>query len=152
MGLPLDDLRVPQGMYRLAGRLWNHAPAMFATFRQQGLKWPQISREEMADIMTYLQADPSRDPAPEPFRGQLLLVRKGCLKCHRFRGEGGALAPELATYREGYQSPVVWAVAIWNHSPQMAEQAEQAGLLFPRFSGDEMRDLVEFLRTSAPPR
>jgi cytochrome c551/c552 len=152
MGLPLDEIRRPQGTYYLAGRLWNHAPAMFAAFEKEGLKWPDMTREQMADLMAYLQADPARDSTPDRLRGQMVLVRKGCLKCHRLRGEGGSLAIDLSAYHGGYDSAVVWATTIWNHSPRMAERAEQAGLLFPRFTDDEMGDLVEFLRRTAAPR
>jgi hypothetical protein len=122
---------------------------MFATLLKEGTEWPKITPLEMADLMAYLQADPSRDPAPSLPRGQGLLVRKGCLKCHRFRGEGGSVGIELTKYPDGYQSPVAWATLIWNHSPRMAGHAARMGLLYPRFSSDEMGNLLGFLRSAA---
>ena len=149
-GGPLvEQLRRPQGVYELAGRLWNHAPAMFVTLRQEGHAWPEISVTEMTDLMAYLQADAARDPAPDISRGQALLVRKGCLKCHRLRGEGGMVGVELTRARAGYESAVVWAATIWSHAPRMAEEASRMGALYPRFSGEEMGNLVGFLRSSA---
>ena len=148
-GPPIETLRRPQGAYELAGRLWNHAPAMFVTLRQEGYGWPEISTAEMADLMAYLQADAARDPAPDISRGQVLLVRKGCLKCHRLRGEGGMVGVELTRPRAGYESAVVWAAATWSHAPRMAEEAKRMGTLYPRFSGEEMGNLVGFLRSSA---
>src|SRR3989338_1351577 len=65
------QLRRPQGAYELAGRLWNHAPAMFTALPQERLDWPRISAAEMGDLMAYLDADPRRDPAPDLGRGQL---------------------------------------------------------------------------------
>lgn len=62
MGPALEVIRRPQGLLQLTGRFWNHAPAMFATFEKVGLKWPDLSAEQMADLMAYLQADPGRDP------------------------------------------------------------------------------------------
>ena len=102
----------------------------------------------MADLMAYLDADPARDPAPDLPQGQALLVRKGCLKCHRFRGEGGQVGIELTKYG-GYESSVVWATAVWNHAPRMALEAQRMGFLHPRFSGEEMANLVGFLRSAA---
>lgn len=148
VGPPVEQLRRPQGAYELAGRLWNHAPAMFATLRQEGYAWPEISAAEMADLMAYLLADPTRDPAPDISRGQTLMLRKGCLKCHRFRGEGGLVAVELTQPRPGYGSAVLWAAAIWSHAPGMAEEAKRMGVLYPRFSGEEMGNLVGFLRSA----
>ena len=152
MGPPIEELRRPQGAWELAGRFWNHAPAMFETLRRDGIEWPQISAAEMADLMAYLGADGARDPTPDPVRGHATLVRKGCLKCHRYRGEGGWVAIELTQYHEGYQSPVAWAAAVWKHAPRMAEEARSKGVLYPRFSGEEMVNLVGLLRSSAKPR
>lgn len=149
VGPPVEQLRRPQGAYELAGRLWNHAPAMFTTLRQEGYAWPEISATEMADLMAFLQADPARDPPPDISRGQTLMLRKGCLKCHRFRGEGGQVAVELSQPRAGYGSAVVWAAAIWSHAPRMSEEAKRMGVLYPRFSGEEMGNLVGFLRGAA---
>jgi cytochrome c2 len=148
-GPPLEDLRRPQGAYELAGRFWNHSPAMFTTLRERGVFWPEVSTAEMADLMAYLQADPSRDPAPDVFRGQFVLVRKECLKCHRFRGEGGFVGIELTRYHRGYESPVDWASAVWKHAPRMAEEARRMGVSYPRFTGKEMADLVGLLRSAA---
>lgn len=149
MGPQLEAIRRPQGALQLAGRLWNHAPVMFAAFEKEAAKWPEIAEEEMADLMTYLQADPARDPAPDLSQGQVVLVRKGCLKCHRLRREGGAVGVELTARRRSYGSAVAWAATIWNHSARMAGHAARMGLLYPRFSGEEMGHLFGFLKSAA---
>ena len=149
MGPPLEAIRQPQGVLQLAGRLWNHAPVMFAAFEKEGLRWPEIVQEQMADLLAYLQADPSRDPAPDLFQGQVLLIRKGCLKCHRLRREGGTVGVELTRSRGWYQSSVAWSATIWNHSARMAGHSTRMGLVYPRFSGDEMGHLLGFLRSAA---
>ena len=144
IGPPLDDLRRPQGAYEFTGRLWNHAPAMFTVLKVEGLEWPRISAAEMADLMTYLMADPGRDPSPDPVKGQVTLVSKGCLKCHRVRGEGGRIGPELAERRAVYAPAATWGATMWAHTPRMAAAAIQQGILYPRFSGDEMVHLLGF--------
>ena len=148
-GPALGQLRRPQGAYELAGRLWNHAPAMFTALTQERLDWPTISAAEMGDLMAYLHADPRRDPAPDLGKGQLALVGKGCLKCHSFRREGGRVGPDLAAQRASYAPPATWAATMWRHTPRMAAAAIQRGVLYPRFSGDEMVNLIGFLRSGA---
>lgn len=143
----LQTLRRPQGSWELAGRMWNHAPAMFMLLTQEGLAWPQITVPEMADLMAYLSAHPARDPAPDLVRGQLTLIAKGCLKCHAFRREGARLGPDLADQRPAYGAPAAWAAAMWTHTPRMAAVALQRGFLYPRFTGDELINLVGFLRS-----
>lgn len=147
----LEELRRPQGEFELAGRLWNHVPAMFGSLRSLGVEWPTLSAPEMADLMTFLQADARRDPAPDRTRGQLVLVSKACLKCHSLRGEGGAVKPDLAEARPDYESAAAWAAAMWTHAPRMAAMASERGVPYPRFSGDEMANLVGLLRASSAP-
>jgi cytochrome c2 len=151
IGPPLETIRRPQGAFEVAGRLWNHAPRMFAAFEKEGVRWPRMTSEQMTDLMVYLQAEPARDTSADLLQGQLILVRKGCLKCHRLRNEGGTVAMDLAQYHGGYASPPVWAATIWNHAPRMAEHAERLSVLYPRFVGDEMANLVAFLRSVAGP-
>lgn len=149
-GIPaLERLQRPQGSFELAGRLWNHAPAMFTTLTQQGVAWPQIEVGEMADLMAYLQATAGGDLVPDVFKGRVTLVRKECLKCHSLRREGGRIAPELAQRRPSYESAPAWAAAMWRHTPAMALKMLEVGVMYPRFVGDEMGNLVAFLRRSA---
>ncbi len=148
-GPSLESLQRPQGAWEFAGRLWNHAPSMFTALSQAEIPWPVISPAEMADLMVYLRSDAARDPAPDPVRGEALLVRKGCLKCHSLRREGGRTAPELAERRPVYDSAAAWASSMWTHTPRMAVIALERGVLYPRFSDDELGHLVGFLRSSA---
>jgi mono/diheme cytochrome c family protein len=148
-GPALEALRRPQGEMELAGRLWNHVPEMLAALAEGGSSWPRIGAGEMADLMAYLQADPARDPAPDVSKGHFVLLRKGCLKCHSLAREGGRVRPDLAEPRPDYESAAAWAAAMWTHTPGMATMAARRGIPYPRFSGDEMGNLVAFLRHAA---
>lgn len=152
-GPALEDLRRPQGTLELVGRLWNHVPAMWSTFTQQGLRWPAMDTAEMADLMAYLRADADRDARPDAAKGQVVLMRKGCLKCHSFRREGGAIQPDLAVPRSDYASATAWAVTMWTHTPRMVGASSSLHVPYPRFAGDEMSNLLGYLRsaTNAPP-
>ena len=99
--------------------------------------------------MAYLLADLARDPKPDASKGQLVLIRKGCLKCHSLAREGGRIEPDLTERRADYESAVAWAAAMWTHTPAMAAMAERQGMPYPRFSGDEMGNLVGFLKQAA---
>jgi hypothetical protein len=103
----------------------------------------------MADLMAYLLADAGRDPEPNLLKGQLVLLRKGCLKCHSLAREGGRIEPDLAERRADYDSAAAWAAAMWTHTPAMATMAARQGIPYPRFSEDEMGNLVGFLKQAA---
>ena len=146
-GPPLEELRRPQGAWELAGRLWNHVPAMFTALSASGVPWPQFTADEVADLMTYLDATPNADQKPNPARGHTLLVQKGCLKCHALRGEGGRIAPDLAGRTAAFASPAAWAARIWAHTPVMASEAMARGILYPRFNDREMVHLIAYLKS-----
>jgi hypothetical protein len=103
----------------------------------------------MADLMAYLNAEPLRDPAPDAGKGQVVLVRKGCLKCHSLRREGGAVRPDLSVWRPDYDSPAAWAATMWTHTPRMFSESNRQIVAYPRFGRDEMVNLLGFLRQSA---
>jgi cytochrome c2 len=148
-GPAVEDLRRPQGEMELAGRLWNHVPAMFASLSTAGAEWPPITIGEMADLMAFLMADPARDRAADVAKGRVVLMRKGCLKCHSLRREGGPVRPDLAERRADYESAAAWAATMWTHTPRMADMATRRGIAYPRFSGDEMVNLLGLLRSAA---
>jgi cytochrome c551/c552 len=154
MGPALEDLKRPQGEMELAGRLWNHVPGMLASLGQAGLQWPTLTAVEMASLMTYLGATGARDAKTDAAKGQTLVVRKGCLKCHSLRREGGRTQPDLAEQRADYTSPAAWAATMWTHTPRMAAAAAQHGIQYPRFAGNEMANLLAYLRqvSGAGPR
>lgn len=146
VGPPLPVLRRPQGAYELAGQLWNHAPAMFTVLRIEGLEWPRIDASDMANLMAYLQADAARDPVADPVKGQMILVAKGCLKCHTWKGEGARIGPELTERRSRFAPAATWAATMWAHTPRMAKVALERSIVYPRFTADEMVHLLGFLR------
>lgn len=149
VGPALEKLRQPQGAFELVGRMWNHAPAMFSALARETIPWPALSTAETADLMAYLKADAARDGTADLLRGQDTLVAKGCLKCHALHGEGAAVAPDLGRRRPQYEDAAAWGAAVWTHTPRMAEVARARGILYPRFEGRQMANLVAFLRSTA---
>lgn len=147
VGPPLAALQKRQGLYQLAGRWWNHVPAMQKEFLQRGKPWPTLGAQEVADLAEWLMARQNADPRGNEAKGRLLILKKGCLKCHALFGEGSRIGPDLSSYPH-YNSPVEWAASVWNHSPKMRAKAEELRIDFPRFEANEMVDLVEFLKIS----
>jgi cytochrome c2 len=149
---PLEELRRPQGAWELAGRLWNHVPAMFTVLRAEAVPWPSFTADEMRALMGYLAADPAADAKPDGQRGLAVLVQKGCLKCHALHGEGARVAPDLADRVDAFTAPAAWAARIWRHTPSMAAVAMERGVLYPRFTDHEMAHLVAYLKGSRRPQ
>ena len=134
----------PLAPSELLRRLWNHFPGMRQHFMARGLAWPEIHAGEMSDLLAFLGVEPGLERTPNLDRGRVLVLQKGCLKCHALAGEGGSAAPDLAQFRQ-FRDVVPVATALWNHAPAMLDRIEQSGIRFPVFQQGEMADLLGYL-------
>lgn len=101
----------------LAQEMWNHAAQMREAFARKNIRWPQLTSQELADLLLYLQNLPQTRESTAEFSlkpasgGESLLREKGCTRCHY-----GKLALE-DRLRNVTLTDV--AVAMWNHYPKM---------------------------------
>jgi mono/diheme cytochrome c family protein len=120
----------------LVNAMWNHATTMKAEFARRKLSWPELTSQDLTDMLVYLRNLPSTRTAATRVEitsganGQELFESKGCAGCHASKI---ALAPRLKG-----MTLIDIAVAMWDHQPRM--QAVPAPL-----SLEEMRDLTSYL-------
>ena len=118
----------------LVGAMWNHAPRMKAAIEGKGGKWPDLTPQDMADLLVYLQNQPEAKKASVEFllpptgSGKELFAER-CGGCHK------AAASLENKLKDETLTDV--AVAMWNHAPMM----KQSG---PELSPDEMRKIVAY--------
>jgi cytochrome c2 len=134
---------------RFAGSLWNHAPAMLASMREQGNEWARISPGEMQALTSYVFYVRFIDKPGNVTRGGELFDERMCSRCHQFAGRGGTIAPRLDELKD-YMSSFFLTQALWNHGPGMAEKMRQLRITRPRLDGAEVTDIVAFLRGGVP--
>jgi mono/diheme cytochrome c family protein len=123
----------------LAEQMWNHGAEMRAAFEKKKIKWPQLTSQDLTDLLVYLQNLPQtkgraaqlQPPAAE--NGQSLFQAKGCAGCHK-----GKLTLEN---RYIGQTLTGFAAAMWNHEPKMKQPP-------PALNGEEMRAIVAYLWTA----
>jgi len=147
-----DLARAPAGHLGsadLVAAMWNHAPAMWEKMRVEHVTAPKFSESEMANLFAFLYSVRSFDEPGDPDRGRQLLSEKRCLVCHAIGGQGGRLAPDLKNWAS-YRNPVSWVQAMWNHAPAMRTRMAERGLPWPELKGNDVADLIAFLRTAAP--
>jgi mono/diheme cytochrome c family protein len=120
----------------LAAAMWNHAATMRAEIARRGGAWPELTSQELIDMLVYLRNLPSARGAEAKVEissgegGQKLFEDKGCAGCHM-----GKLA--LAPLLKG-MTLTDMAVEMWNHEPKMAPNP-------PSLSTEEMREVVSYL-------
>jgi len=132
---------------QFAGLMWNHGPSMWTEMKERGIEVPQLTGQEMADVVAYLYTSHYFDPAAgNSTRGQQLVQSKGCVACHSVRGKGGKLAADFATSTV-VGSPAAMVSAMWNHSRSMEDQAAKQGLKLPKLKGQELADIAAYVKS-----
>ncbi len=128
----------------IAGQLWNHSFRMTAAMRARGLAFPRFQGTEMADVIAFLYYLRFYETGGDPQAGELVYAQKGCSNCHGDTGQA-AIAPDL-TESSSAITLLGLATAMWNHAPGMYDVIQVEDVDWPRFEGDEMRDLSVYLR------
>jgi mono/diheme cytochrome c family protein len=154
LGPDLEKYRRSASGVFIAQGMWNHSSAMARALRQRNAPWPVISAREMGDLMAYLQSGSASSgvervtfEAGSPRRGRELFAEKHCVSCHTVAGVGGRGGPELAFRpRAAAGSVTAIAASMWNHSQAMAAEFRRRGIGQPTFSGQEMADVIAYLR------
>ena len=148
---PAPDLtrsNLQRSVSEVAGIMWNHGPLMWERMREMGRAVPIFAPDEMSHLTAYLFFIRYFEREGDAGRGRGLFAEKQCAQCHgAAQGEVSAgPGPNLAGSR-AVSSPHRLAAAFWNHAPIMEEAMRGEVLRWPTFRGDEVRDLVAFLRT-----
>jgi mono/diheme cytochrome c family protein len=130
-----------------AAAMWNKAPAMQQAMRSRlGGAVPELRPQDMADIVGFLYAARYFKQGGDPRKGVILATNKGCLNCHGLYGERGKVASDL-TAATVIDTPAGVLSALWNHSFIGDPRAERDRTPWPTFRGEEMADLVAYLRS-----
>ena len=81
-----------------------------------------------------------------PIGKSTVFIKKGCLHCHSIQGYGGNEGPDLGRLQlsGGFLG---MAGVMWNHAPKMIAALAKDQRPLPRFTTEEMRQLVAFLYT-----
>lgn len=120
----------------LIQHMWNHQTQMHNAMAARGIPWPQLTSQELSDMLVYLQNLPQTRGAeyfvefPSPKNSEALFRDKGCIGCHV-----GKLALEN---RLGDSTLTDIAAAMWNHAPQMRQPAPEVTIV-------EWRQLISYV-------
>ena len=142
----LAERALHRSLTEFAAAMWNKAPAMYqAMANRPGGSVPQLRPEEMADIVAFLFAARYFKQAGDPHNGAIAATNKGCLNCHGLYGERGKVASDLSA-ASGLDTPAGVLSALWNHSFIADPRTEREKTPWPTFRGEDMADLVAYLR------
>ena len=142
----LAEREAQRSLVDFAAAMWNKAPLMTQAMQSRLGAVPSLRPDEMADIVAYLYALRYFKQSGDPRRGVILAVNKGCLDCHALYGERGKVASDLTTV-SGLDTPAGVLAGLWKHSLIDDPRPLRERRPWPTLRGEEMADLVAYLRT-----
>lgn len=148
VGPDLGKVKLNYSFFGVASSMWNHAPKMLNKFVTLDISFPKLTREEMDALITFLSYLNYLERPSDPDRGGELFKEKKCALCHSVGGMGGKVGPALDRFHI-YRSPIFITTALWNKSTKMAATMQELGVERPEFAGNEIMDIMAFIRENA---
>lgn len=151
VGPDLGTAELRGSVTQLAGRMWNHWPAMAGAMQTMGMATPKFKDEELADLFAFLFISRFDASAATVQSGEAVYAHAGCASCHGMHGEG-AVGPALAKVTAGESKERI-AQRMWNHAAEMRSRMLDRRLPWPRVRADELAGLIRYLSEGfGPPK
>jgi cytochrome c551/c552 len=116
--LPPDQWKSVNDSVDLASATWNHAPQMQTENALVRKHWPQLTGQDLNDLLIYVRNSPGRSSSAGRFQiagasgGESVFQSKGCAACH------GSKNLPLADRLHSMTLTGI-AAQMWNHAPLM---------------------------------
>jgi cytochrome c2 len=147
LGRIVDRGFTPAG---LAATMWNHAPAMWAAMREQGIRAGDMNAQAAADLFAYFYSTRFFELPGDAGRGKRAFGARGCSNCHGLKVE---LLPRVrpVSQWESLSDPVALTEAMWNHAPLMLAETQLKHERWPALAPQELTDILVYLRNQPFP-
>ena len=151
----------------LASTLWNHAPAMWSAMTGRGIRigndirtgndtrtgndarMPPMDEQAAADLYAYFYSTRFFEKPGDATRGKRLFTSYSCSHCHGITESIGAAAKPVARWTSP-ADPIAMIEAMWNHAASMREEMARQKIAWPRLSGQDVSDLLVYIRDLSP--
>jgi cytochrome c2 len=128
----------------LAATMWNHAPTMWASIRERGIRTGELDEQAAADLFAYFYSTRFFERPGDAGRGKRVL-EEGCARCHGLHSPAETEAPPVNQWRS-VNTPFALAEAMWNHLPRMLSVATARRMALPQVSAQDLVDLLVYVR------
>src|ERR1051326_4177015 len=142
LGQRLDRNYTPAG---IASLMWNHGPTMWAAIHKQGLKMPDLSEAQAADLFAYFYSAHFFEKPGEAQHGKAVFISKGCAGCHALTADAPSVGPPVSQ-GDALTAPIILIQKMWEHAPQMRKAMEARQIKWPELTSHDMTDLLVYLQ------
>jgi len=146
----LGKVRAAWSFLDIAGVMWNHTPRMNAEFERRKISRPTFTSEEVFQLISFVYfLNYFGDPG-NPVRGKEIFEELQCSACHTVGGFGAEGGTPLDLFQSA-KSPAVIGAALWNANREMTGDMIERGIPRPRYEGNDIVDILAFIRNESSP-
>ncbi len=146
MAPDFTQINLHRNAVEIVAMMLNHAPRMWRKMKENSIASPTFTGTNLADLVAYLYFSNFRIPTGNAVKGEKLFQEKQCNKCHSLQLSTKRIGPNLAIV-QGLDEMINISSAMWNHNINMLEQMQRQNIPFPRFNGEELKNLLTFIRS-----
>ena len=143
IGPDLGSTELRGSVTQIAGRMWNHWPAMAGAMQALDMPLPRFEEQDLSDLLAYVFVSRYGGSSGDQERGLQVYRDKGCAFCHGLDGEGTE-GPPLRQVTPNADAASI-AQRMWNHAPEMWSEMGNHQIPWPRFEPQELADLLTFM-------
>ena len=129
----------------LASLMWNHAPVMWASMKDQGIERPQVSERDGDDLFAYFFSIRFFEKPGEAERGKQVFEAKHCAECHSLDQAGSGPGHPVSTWKS-LSDPILLVHDMWDHAEAMQNALAERKRGWVTLSGQELTDLSLYLQ------
>jgi mono/diheme cytochrome c family protein len=133
----------------LASTMWNHAPTMWSAMRARNVQSANLDDQAAADLFAYFYSARFFEKPGDAGRGKRLFTERSCAQCHGIAEVKNVSARPVSQW-QSLGDPIALTAAMWNHSATMRAELAREGIKWPELTGQELSDLLVYLRNLAP--
>ena len=134
----------------LAATMWNHAPVMWVSMKDQQIRGSEMTESAAADLFAYFYAERFFEKPGDAGRGKRAFAAKHCADCHALTAGGiaGAKLPAAKPVSEwtSIGHPMELANAMWGHGATMREEFQNRKLARPELTPQDLGDILVYIR------
>lgn len=147
-GPNLARVGMGRNIYDLCASVWSHWSEMNAVLTKGKVVRIPLNGSEIKDIVAYLSYLNYYGARGNAKSGEQVFSEKKCIQCHANDPLDTKERPGRSVFEmQEFQDPTTLAVGVWNHGSGMVKTMSERHVSWPEFKGEEVGDLVEYIRS-----
>jgi cytochrome c551/c552 len=129
----------------LASILWNHAPTMWATIGDRGIRSTNLDEQGAVDLFAWFYFMRFFEMPGDAGRGKRLFSERHCAECHSLT-ESKLVAAKPVSQWDATNYPVALVNAMWNHASTMKSEFARHKYGWPALTSQDLADMLAYIR------